>query len=388
MDFFLLFVVLLAIGGIVYFIHIKFEELKKNSSEDQAQRMMLEVIQNLQKEVREGGDKNRIELQQRLDKTLEMLTNQLAHSQKSVDAKLSENTRLMGERLDSAAKVIGAVKGELGKMQEISGHITSLTDIFRNAKKRGGLGEEGLNEMLANALSTDQYSLQYRVGDNEIVDAVIKTKNGIIPIDSKFPMDNFRVILDAKTPEDEEAALRNFRKDVKKHIGDISRKYIRPEAGTVDFAIMYIPAESVHYEAAINDEELQEYARKNRVHMVSPNGLFYFLRIILIAFQSQKFEENAKKVLDLIAGVKQESVKFGENIQVLSKHVSNAKTKMDEVNVGYDRLASRIDRVTEVEGGLGDAGRVQKLEKEEKKEEKKILKEKDLEDEKLDIFNF
>ena len=242
METFLIVLILFALVALLFFAYTKFEELKSLQTGDQSQKLLLDVVQNLQREVREGGDKNRLELQQRLDKTLEQLVQQMTSSQKSVDFKLAENRKSIEERLDNAAKVITSVTQELGKMQELSKHVSSLTDIFRNAKKRGGLGDEGLAEMLSEVLSNEQYSLQARIGDSEIVDAIIKTKNGIIPIDSKFPIDNYRLVVAAKTEEAEAEALKDFRRDVKKHISDISKKYIRPDQGTVDFAIMYIPA--------------------------------------------------------------------------------------------------------------------------------------------------
>jgi DNA recombination protein RmuC len=147
--------------------------------------------------------------------------------------------------------------------------------------------------------------------------------------------------------EKERDGFRNeFKKDVKRHIDSIGRKYIRPEEGTVDFAIMYLPAESIYNEASEN-AEIAKYSRSRNVQLVSPNSLFYFLRVVLIAYQSEKFEENAKKVLSLIAGVKQEATKFGEGLELTAKHLSNAKKNMDDTVSGYQKLELKIDRVGE-----------------------------------------
>jgi len=330
-------------------------------AEDPAQKLMLDVIEKLRAEMSHSSGENRKELSARLDATLKLLENQFSNLNKSVDTKIAENTKVLGERLDNAAKVIGAVKGELGKMHEIGENVKSFTDFLRHSKKRGTLGEQGLNEMLADILPRDKFAMQYKFSNGDTVDAIIKTTNGLIPIDAKFPLENFRTFINANDEVTRVAGKKEFFKDVKRHIDAIAKKYIRPDEGTTDFAVMYVPAESVHYEAAIAEDSLAEYARGHRVHLVSPNGLFYFLRVILIAFQSQKIEENAKKVLSMIAGVKTESLRFGENIGILARHVTNAKTKMDEVGAGFQKLEGKIERVSEL--GEGDEEAV-KLEKE------------------------
>jgi DNA recombination protein RmuC len=344
--YFLTAAILLAFAAFAFFVHKKFAELRK-PEDDSAQKLMLNVIENLRKEVNHQGGESRKETM----KTLELLEAKFANLNKSVDSKISENTKTLGERLDNAAKVIGKVSGELGKVSEIRGSVESLTNFLKSSKRRGNLGEEGLKEMLAEALPQEKWEIQHQFSSGEAVDAVIKTKNGVIPVDSKFPLENF----DKMRNSDDDVAAEKFRKefgkDVKKHIDAIAKKYIKPEEGTTDFAVMYLPAESIYNEASEN-AEVSKYARSKNIQLVSPNSFFYFLRVVLIAFQSEKFEENAKKVLSLIAGVKTEAGKFNENLNVLNKHVGNAKTKMDEVVGGYARLEGKIDRVGEYSDAL------------------------------------
>jgi DNA recombination protein RmuC len=140
---------------------------------------------------------------------------------------------------------------------------------------------------------------------------------------------------------------------VRKHIKDIHQKYIKPEEDTMDFAFMYVPADSVFFEIIVNNPELSQQAQENRVFIVSPSMFYSSLQVILLSFQSQKFEAHAKKVLSLIQGVKKESLKFGENLAVLNRHVSNAKNKMDEVSSGYASLDGKINQVDGSEGISG-----------------------------------
>jgi DNA recombination protein RmuC len=186
------------------------------------------------------------------------------------------------------------------------------------------------------------FPTQYRFKSGEAVDAIIKTKNGLIPIDSKFPMENFQKALKSKTEEDRNSALKDFYRDVKKHVDAIAKKYILPSEGTVDFAVMYMPSEGI-YSETINNTELYEYAGNKKIMFVSPNSFYYFLKIIMQALENEKIEEKAKEVLASLRGIQQDSKKFGDDLSVLNKHVTNAKNMMDTVNSSYARLGSKIE---------------------------------------------
>ncbi|MCF7846172.1 MAG: DNA recombination protein RmuC [Candidatus Peribacteraceae bacterium] len=361
-TYFLAAAILLAFGAFAFFVHRKFSELQK-PSDDNSQKLMLDVIENLRKEINHQGGESRKETM----KTLELLESKFANLNQSVDSKLAENTKSLSERLDNAAKVIGAVKGELGKMSEIRGSVESLTNFLKHSKRRGNLGEEGLKEMLAEALPQEKWKLQYQFSSGEAVDAVIETKNGVIPVDSKFPLENFDKMRNSNDDKAAETFRKEFGRDVKKHIDAIAKKYIKPEEGTTDFAVMYLPAESIYNEASEN-AEISKYARSKNVQLVSPNSFFYFLRVVLIAFQSEKFEENAKKVLSLIAGVKTEAGKFGSTLELTAKHLNNAKKNMDETISGYQKLETKIERV----GEYSDAVPLAEVREESKNGEEKL----------------
>ncbi|HEC21097.1 MAG TPA: DNA recombination protein RmuC [Candidatus Peregrinibacteria bacterium] len=337
-----LLIVFLALG----FGYLLYEKMKKGEGKESENKLMLDVVEKLRTDLRSGLDKNTENVQGRLDETLKLLNQQFHNSQKSLDRRLDANTKVLNERLDGAAKVIGSVKEELGRMKEVGDQIKNLQDFLRAPKLRGNLGEQVMNDLIQQCLPQESYQFQYSFRSGDIVDAVIITNNGMIPIDAKFPLDNYRKIINTEDLEKKEKAAKDFRKDVKKHINDINKKYIKPDEDTLDFALMYVPADSVYFEIVINDEEISMHAQEKKVHIVSPNSFYYFLKVILIAFQSQKFEESAKQVLGLISGIKKESEKFGDTLSVLGKHVTNAKVKMDEVQSDYLNLDSKITQVS------------------------------------------
>ncbi|MBU0578762.1 DNA recombination protein RmuC, partial [Patescibacteria group bacterium] len=182
---------------------------------------------------------------------------------------LSDSTRNLNERLDNTARVIGNVQKNIGEMSEIGRGMKELQEFLQSPKLRGNIGEEVLKDLISQTFPKSKFYLQHGFKSGERVDAAIKTAAGIIPIDSKFPMENFQKMSKAKSGEEKKRAKRDFVNDVRRHIRDISKKYILPEEGTMDFALMYIPSEPVYYEI-VNNVALTDYARRVRVYPVSP----------------------------------------------------------------------------------------------------------------------
>ena len=231
---------------------------------------------------------------------------------------------------------------ELGRVQEIGHTLRDFQDFLRSPKLRGGVGEQVLKDLLAEVLPKNNFQTQYQFREGEVVDAIVKTKQGFIPIDSKFPMESFQRYVRAKV-EEKENYLKEFSRDIKKHIDDISRKYILPQEGTLDYAIMYVPAESVFSEITINQPQLLEYAHTKKVILVSPNTFYYFLKIIMMGLEGAKIEEASKKILEGLKAIQQESMKFGDELTVLTGHIDNAKKASERVQSRYGRLVGRID---------------------------------------------
>ena len=284
-----------------------------------------------------------------MDKNLGSMTDQMQQQQKALN-----------ERLDNAARVVGSVSKELGQMSEIGRQMKDLQDFLRSPKLRGNIGEQILRDLLEQVIPQGNYVLQYGFREGKVVDAVIKTDRGLIPIDSKFPLESFLRITKAENEMEKDREMKQFVRAVKKHIDDVSSKYILPQEGTVDFALMYVPSEPIYYEMVMNDQEINSYAHKRKVLLVSPNSFYYFLRIILIGLQEKKIAEGARAILATLDGIRHETGKFGEDLAVLSGHVSRTKSSMDTVVGRYQSLMGKVDQVEHLkeqqqlpgEGGL------------------------------------
>ncbi len=251
---------------------------------------------------------------------------------------LNQNIQGIHERLEQTAK-------ELGRMGEIGHQMQSLQDFLKSPKLRGNIGEQVLKDLLEQCFSRRHFKLQYRFKSGERVDAILKTREGIIPIDAKFPMENFQKLVAAKNEEEGRVATKLFIRDVKKHIDDISRKYILPQEGTVDFAVMYIPSEAIYYEILRVSEALDIWAREKMVYFVSPNSFYYFLRIVMIGMRGHEIQENAKQVLKILLAVRKDAEKFGRVLEIATSHINNAKNAIDRANNEYAKLTGKVDQI-------------------------------------------
>jgi DNA recombination protein RmuC len=320
---------------------------KRRTPEDRdADRIHREMLENLRRELsetkdklHEGMGKSAESVQQRLEKTLELVNKQLS----GMDSRIDKRVQEMNQRLDTAAKLLGLVQRQYGTVEQLSGDIRRLQEAFKSPKPRGGFGEQSLADLVAQVLPVQSFATQQRFRNGVIVDLLIQTANGSIPVDAKFPMENFLKL--AENPKDD-AAVKAFQRDVKGHVLAVG-KYIRPEEGTIGFALMYVPSDAVMYEI-LADRELSSYAQSKNVLILSPHSFFYFLKIIYLSYQSQKFEENARQVLDLIRGVKQQSERLGDHLGKLETHLKNAQGQMSEVGTDYDRLNRQIDAASSV----------------------------------------
>ncbi|MDO8515138.1 MAG: DNA recombination protein RmuC, partial [bacterium] len=193
------------------------------------------------------------------------------------DNTLLEWLKSMDKRLDLQTQKILESQKTIGEMSEIGKSMKDLQNFLASPKLRGGLGEQVLKDLLTESLPRQSFSLQYSFRSGVRVDAMIKTSSGIIPIDSKFSMENF------KKMHEDESFKKDFQRDIKNRVDEIADKYILPDEGTVDFALMYVPSEAVYYD--IVNSELIDYAYKRRVMPVSPSTFYAFLRSVLLSFE-------------------------------------------------------------------------------------------------------
>jgi DNA recombination protein RmuC len=264
---------------------------------------------------------------------------------------LQKNTQALNERLDNAARVISQVQRNIGEFSEIGRGMKDLQEFLRSPKLRGNVGEQVLKELLTQFLPKQSFNLQYTFKSGEKVDAAIKTAAGIIPVDSKFPMENFRKMAGAKTEEEKKMWEKEFERDVKAHIDSISRKYILTEEGTIDYALMYVPSEAVYYEI-VNNASLFDYAGAKRVLPVSPTTFYAYIRAILMSFEGQKIEAKAREILASLRAVQKDYTKVEDNLGVLQKHLNNAYNMMGSVIGSFSQLGRKISSTRNLGAGV------------------------------------
>lgn len=250
-------------------------------------------------------------------------------------------SKAINERLDNAARVIAQVQRSIGEMSEIGRGMKELQEFLRSPKLRGNIGEQVLKELLGQMLPKQSFHLQYSFKSGAIVDAAIKTASGIIPVDSKFPMENFRRMVAAKNEEEKRTVEKEFIRDVKNHIDSISSKYILTEEGTIDYALMYIPSEAVYYEV-VNNPELFDYSGKKRVLPVSPMTFYAYLKAILASFEGQKIEAKARQILSAIRAIQKDYQKVEDSLSILGRHIQNAYNQMNNVLNGFTLLGQKL----------------------------------------------
>lgn len=280
-------------------------------------------------------------LDQNLIEWLKSMQESMERNTTSMNASLMQNSQSLNERLDNAARVISSVQKEIGEMSEIGRSMRELQEFLRSPKLRGNIGEQVLKEILGQMLPKSSFHLQYSFKNGTIVDAAIKTEAGIIPIDSKFPLEGYRKLQSSSTDTEKNSAEKQFVSDVKKHIDSIGKKYIQTTEGTIDYALMYVPSEAVYYEI-INNLSLYEYASEKKVLPVSPMTFYAYLRAILMGFEGQKISQKANEILSSLKAIQNEYQKVDSQMLTLSKHIHNSNNMMAEVQSGFGKLGQKI----------------------------------------------
>lgn len=287
-------------------------------------------------------------MQLTLDTTNKNLRDAMQHSSTSMIQTLQENSKQLNDRLDKAAAVIGNVGKEVGQMSEIGRSMRDLQEFLKSPKMRGNIGEEILKDLLGQVFPKNSFHLQYGFTSGERVDAAVVTDAGILPIDAKFPMENFQRLMKSENETEKKLIEREFARDIKKHINAIAKKYILPDEGTMDFALMYVPSEAVFYELA-NLPEIMIYARNNRVYPVSPSTMYAHLQTILLSFEGKKIEARSREVFKLLRTMQRDYEKVNDNLGVLGKHLTNASAQFVNVSSGFSGLGNKLNSTRFIE---------------------------------------
>ncbi|MGE5297916.1 MAG: DNA recombination protein RmuC [Acidobacteriaceae bacterium] len=266
----------------------------------------------------------------------------------SMQKNIHDANRVVNERLDNAAREVARLSKELGGVTQIGPDIRKLTETLTSPKLRGNFGEEILENLLTDIFPKEFCRFQHRFKNGEVVDAAILVGDLLLPIDSKFSMENYRLFKEAKTDESSEPLKKAFIKDVKKRIDEIHKKYILPQEGTFDYALMFIPSEGVYMEVA-GDADTSVYARSKKVIIVGPNTINVTLRAFLVSLRGQQIGKAAHQVLAMINGIKQESEKFTKVLDTLANHVKNTNNTMGTAIDSFGKLKGQISNAANLQ---------------------------------------
>jgi DNA recombination protein RmuC len=285
-------------------------------------------------------------MQRRLSQELKTVTD-------SMNTQLRESHRVLGQSLTGATEVFGKVQGGLGRMRELAARLEQLAQgveeigrILRVPKLRGLMGEQALETLLDQVLPRALWEAQYRFPDGRAVDVVIRLGDRLLPIDAKFPLEAFRRLADATNEEDEKTARKELGKAIKVRIDEIAGRYIRPGEGTLDFALMFVPAEAVF--AHVLSEEHFDYGFSKRVLPVSPATLFAFLSLIAAGARGLEVDARSREVVREIEGAEIEAAKLREDVTVLGRHLHNTSQRFSVVEAKAASLHMRLEALGRV----------------------------------------
>jgi len=314
-------------------------EMKTNQMQSQTQALgrQTELFQQAQKVMSE-----------QLNTITRTVNENLSQTQGNITSQLSQTGNVVSE----IQKKLGALEETTKQMKDIGKDISSLQDILQAPKLRGNLGEYLLEDLLRQVFPAGNYTMKYSFKSGAQVDAVIRLGEWIISVDAKFPLESFQRLLAAQDEESRKKYKKEFIKSVKNRIDEIADKYIRPDEGTFDFALIYIPAENVFYETMISDAlteknyEIFNYAMAKHVIPVSPNSFYAYLMAIAFGLKGLKIEQQTKEILKNLVKVQDSFTHFYADFSLLGKHISNASGKYDDTARKADKFHERLVNFT------------------------------------------
>lgn len=288
------------------------------------------------------------------DKSMQLLIQQMNESSRNIDAKIGAIGEQMTNRLMDVARGMTESTEASKQVFTIADQLRNLEQVLKHQKQRGNLGEASLELILSNTLPPTAYSMQYRFKDGSAVDAVITTKDGLIPIDAKFSLDNYNRVVNAIDERQKEEAEKEFKNDLKKRIDETS-KYIRTNEGTLPFAFMYIPAEGIYYDLLINEvgavktntRNLIDYAYNDKkVIIVSPTTFAAYLQSVLYGFKAFKIEESAKEIQKNVIELEKHLRSYNEYHEKLGKTLGTVVNHYNQTNKEFGKIDKDVLKIT------------------------------------------
>ena len=284
-----------------------------------------------------------------IKKAQDNLSASLQQSLISGQETVNKNLQFQVQTLERLNTQLGQLQGTTQRVIELGSDINRLHQILASPKLRGGFGEWSLEKILAALLPAESFTIQYSFRDGKKVDALIKMPQYSVPIDAKFPLSNFEKFQQAQSDTEKQRLRKDFLKDVQKHIDKIAESYIKPNEGTLDFAIMYIPAENIYYEAMVKTAEdtisVQDYAMERKVFPVSPNLLYVYLMTIVMGLHGLQIEKQAAEIRQ---NLKTLNVSFADFITLwdtLGGHLRHSYEKYDEGQKKLDKFVMQLGQI-------------------------------------------
>jgi DNA recombination protein RmuC len=298
------------------------------------------------------------------DSSFLMLQNQLNEIRQALDLKLGDSTKMVHQQSIESGRVLRELVERLVKLEETNKQVVgfadqlqNLQDILKNPKQRGVLGEYYLETALKNVLPPKSYQIQYAFKNGEIVDAVIFIGDKIIPIDSKFSLENYNRLVQERDEKMRADIEKQFKADLKNRIDETS-KYIRPDESTTDFAFMFIPSEGIYYDLLINQigavkvstHDLIEYAFKKRVIIVSPTSIFAYLQTVLQGLRALQIEESAKEIRRAVERLQKHLVNYEEYLKKLGNNLGTTVNMYNSASREFKKIDKDILKITDKGG--------------------------------------
>lgn len=312
---------------------------------------------------KKNDDQSLLLIQNQIQDQQKQIQQQMHELSRTLDARLSDSTKTVLTQAGESAKIVKEVTTELTKVIEgqkqvsaLNDQLKNLNDILKNTKQRGILGEYFLETVLKNVLAPGAYQLQYPFEDNSKVDAVIFYQDRVIPIDSKFSLENYNRLATATTDEERKRFEDALKNDLKTRIDETS-KYIKPSENTVDFAFMFIPSEALYYDLLVNkvgataERDLIQYAAEKRVFPVSPTTFYVYLQMVYQGLRQEQINKSAQQIIKNIGELQRHLVKYEEYLEKIGTHLSTTTNAYNTASKEFGKIDKDILKI----GKIADA---------------------------------
>ena len=279
------------------------------------------------------------------DKTTENLQKSLQTGQSTITQSIQSSQQVLG-RLNNQ---IGELQGTNKQMLLLGTEVRRLQDILKSPKLRGQMGEWSLENLLSQVMPKNSYQLQYGFKDGKVVDALVKMNEFSVPVDAKFPLSGFEAMLSSQDDDKKTKLRRQFISVVIKHIDKIAESYIRPAEGTLDFALMYIPAENIYYETIIkhngDTKDILQYSLDKKVIPVSPNLFYVYLMTVVMGLHGLQIEKQAARIRQDLKKLNADFAGFISEWDTLGGHIRNTSAKYENAGKKLDRFGLQLEQM-------------------------------------------